>query len=258
MKKRFIFLALITSISFQNLFAQLDSEHYLPPLKQVSSGAAILQQAVYLSTPASEGTFNVEVFIGTSGASTTFSLSHGAPVIIDAASIGLSLANGDNDITLVSNARTGMPLTDARLRFIAPKKFYVNYRGRSNSQAGSLTSKGKAALGRDFRWGGIANNASNANLTTSLGMMATDPGVTTVTVSGYDPGCIFRTSTGIPAASPDVLTINLNQYETYVIEAPKNTTNANRDGWLGATVSSNKNIVVSVGGLNVGVNSDPS
>ncbi|MGJ8661779.1 MAG: DUF7507 domain-containing protein, partial [Bacteroidota bacterium] len=146
-------------------------------------------------------------------------------------------------------------LSTAGLRFIAPggQKFYVNYRGRSGAQAGSLTSKGKAALGTDFRWGGIANKANNGTLSTSLGIMATDPGTTTVTVFGYDPGCIFREPTGIPASSPDFLTITLQQYETYVIEAPKNSTTANIDGWLGATLTSDKKIAISLGGLNVGV-----
>jgi len=252
----FFFLFFFLSV-FNNSYAQLSDVHYLPPLKQVSAGQAINQQAVYLSTPATEGTFNVQIFRGTNATPVlTVSLSHGAPFILDAGTAGFNLPNSDNGITLVNNASTGTQLTNAGLRFVAPggQKFYVNYRGRSGAQAGSLTAKGRAALGKDFRWGGIANNANNGNLTTSLGIMATEPGVTTVTVFGYDPGCIFRTPTGIPAASPDILTIPLNQYETYVIEAPKNASTANIDGWLGATVASDKNIALSLGGLNVGVN----
>ena len=58
-------------------------------------------------------------------------------------------------------------------------KFYVNYRGRSSAQAGSLTSKGAKAKGTNFRWGGIPNRATDSNgrrLSTSLGMMATENG----------------------------------------------------------------------------------
>ena len=246
-----VFLYFIT-----NSFAQLDSAHYLPPLKQGTNNQSIIQQAIYISTPATEGTFNVEVYRGVNAVpSLTFSLSNGSPYIIDSSTTGLSLGNGDNGITLINNASTGTALSTAGLRFVAPggQKFYVNYRGRSGAQAGSLTSKGKAALGTDFRWGGIANNANNGTLSTSLGIMATDPGTTTVTVFGYDPDCVFREPSGIPASSPDFLTITLQQYETYVIEAPKDATTANIDGWLGATLTSDKKIAISLGGLNVGV-----
>ena len=263
MKKITQFLIVLTILVSVSSYGQLSDKHYLPPLKQVSNNNAIREQAVYLSAPLSEGTFNVNVFRGTNTGTPDLvitGLSHGTPYTLDSATAGFALTDGDNNITLVNNSNTGTVLTNSGLRFesVGGEKFYVNYRGRSNSQAGSLTSKGVAAAGRDFRWGGIANHADNENLTTSLGIMAIDPGVTTIQVFGYDQDCIFREPTGIPASSPDALTIQLNQYETYVIEAPKNSTGttqipANIDGWLGASITSDNRIVISNGGLNTGV-----
>lgn len=251
--KRFFTLLTFTLI-VSNTYAQLDSQHYLPPLKQVSNNAAIQQQAVYLSTPETTP-FDVEIYRGTSATPivTLTGLSKGNSRIFDSSN---GLGNGDNNITLVTNANTGIVLTNSGLRLVAPggQKFYVNYRGRSAAQAGSLTSKGKKALGRDFRWGGIPNRANNSNLSTSLGMMATENG-TVVTVFGYDSGCEFRLGDSRGGITDNSLTINLEAGETFVIEAAKNETTANIDGWLGATITATKPIAISNGGLNVGIRS---
>ena len=251
------FVSLMSSLTG---YAQLDSLHYLPPLKQVGNNQAIEQQVIYLSTPVTTA-FNVNVYRGTDTTPyfTVTNLAKGTPQRLDntVATVPNILANGNNHITLVRNDSTGVVLKRAGLRFVSPngEKFYVNYRGRSNSQAGSLTSKGTKALGTDFRWGGIPNRADNAHLSTSLGMMATEDG-TTVTVSGYDPNCEFRSPAGRGAITANTLTINLDAGETYVIEAAKNQTTANVDGWLGATLTSNKPIAISNGGLNTGI--DPT
>ena len=53
----------------------------------------------------------------------------------------------------------------------------------------------------------------------------------------------------------DSFSITLNAGQTYVIEAATNQTTANVDGWLGATITSDKPIAISNGGLNVGIRS---
>ena len=214
--KTLFFLPLFYFFTSLSLYGQLDSEHYLPPLKQVSNNAAIQQQAIYFSTPESTP-FPIEIYRGTSATPllTLTGLAKGAPKIFDSSN---GLANGDNDITLVTNTNTGVVLTNSGLRIIAPggQKFYVNYRGRSGAQAGSLTSKGEKAKGLNFRWGGIPNRATNGNLSTSLGMMATEDG-TVVRVFGYNPGCKFRlgnTRGGLPLGNLNA--ISLNKGETFV------------------------------------------
>ncbi|MBC5838125.1 DUF7507 domain-containing protein [Flavobacterium muglaense] len=89
-------------------------------------------------------------------------------------------------------------------------------------------------------------------MTTTLGIMATEDN-TIVTISGYDPNCEFRLGNDAGGITDNTLTINLNAGQSYVVEAPKNQTTANIDGWLGATITANKKIAISNGGLNVGV-----
>ncbi|MCI2230254.1 DUF11 domain-containing protein [Polaribacter sp. MSW13] len=235
-----------------NTYAQLDSEHYLPPLKQVINNQAIKEQAVYFSTPETTA-FSIEIYRGNSATplTTITGLKKGSSKVFDSSN---GLADGDNNITLVTNANTGKVLTNSGLRIVAPggQKFYVNYRGRSSAQAGSLTSKGAKAKGTEFRWGGIPNRADNVNLTTSLGMMATEDG-TVVTVSGYDLNCVFRKANNESGITDDSLTIELDKGESFVLEAVKNAAAANSDGWLGAKLVATKPIVISNGGLNVGI-----
>ena len=148
------FLVLLCTLLSLRTFGQLDNEHYLPPLKQVSNNAAIQQQAIYFSTPETTP-FNIKIFRGsnTTEIVTITGLEKGSPKIFDSTTVvadaNNSLTNGDNNITLVTNVNTGNVQTDAGLRIIAEggQKFYVNYRGRSSAQAGSLTSKGSKAKG---------------------------------------------------------------------------------------------------------------
>jgi hypothetical protein len=83
--------------------------------------------------------------------------------ISNAASGKYVLPNGNNNITLLTDANTGNIQSTAGLRFVSPsaKKFYVNWRGKSDAQASSLTTKGRAALGKSFKWGGVPNKGLN-------------------------------------------------------------------------------------------------
>ncbi|WP_282049644.1 DUF11 domain-containing protein [Maribacter aquivivus] len=239
----FIIFIMVTTAGF----SQLSDLHYLPPLKQGGNNQAVTQQSIYLSTPETTA-FTVNIYRGTSTTIySTTTLSKTTPQEI-------ALPNGDNDITMMSNGNTGVILTIGGLRLEAPggEKFYANYRGRSGSQATSLTSKGRQAMGNHFKWGGTPNKGTQASLTNSLGIMATEDG-TTVTVSGYDPDCEFRLGNDRDGIIADSYTINLDANESFVFEAYVAETPANADGWLGADVISNNPIVISNGGLNTSV-----
>lgn len=246
MNQKLILLFLFMMVSAAG-FSQLSDLHYLPPLKQGGNNQAVTQQSIYLSTPETTA-FTVNIYRGTSTTLySTTTLSKTTPQEI-------ALPNGDNDITMMSNGNTGVVLTIGGLRLEAPggEKFYANYRGRSGSQATSLTSKGRQAMGNHFKWGGTPNKGTQASLTNSLGIMATEDG-TTVTVSGYDPDCEFRLGNDRDGIIADSYTINLDANESFVFEAYVAETPANADGWLGADVISNNPIVISNGGLNTSV-----
>ncbi|MCB4797992.1 LamG-like jellyroll fold domain-containing protein [Neotamlana laminarinivorans] len=245
---KFNFILFLALICFNAVNAQLSDLHYLPPLKQDSNNIAIQQQTIYLSTPVTTA-FTVNVYRGTSATPlTSFSLSKGTP-----ATYGLS--NGDNNITLVTNANTGVVLNNAGLRFESPsgEKFYVNYRGRSGSQAASITSKGRAALGQSFKWGGAPIEADHTSMSATLGIMATEDD-TEVHISGYNTNCEFRLGADVDGITDNAITIILQQGESYVLEAAKDATTANIDGWIGASIESDKDIAISNGMLNFGVN----
>jgi len=228
--------------------AQLSDLHYLPPLRQGQNNGAIQQQAVYLSTPETTA-FNVNVYQGTNPTVVaTFLISNTSPAIYN-------LGNGNNNVTLVDDSNTGVVLTNSGLRFESPggENFYVNYRGRSGSQAASLTSKGRVALGTNFKWGGVPNLGSHVSKSNTLGIMATEDN-TTITLSGYDSNCEFRVGTnraGITTSS-HTITLDANEsfvFETYIGSTP---TTAHERGWIGASLVSDRDIVISNGSLNYG------
>ncbi|WP_243643592.1 HYR-like domain-containing protein [Tenacibaculum sp. M341] len=225
-------------------------------MKQQSNNQAIRQQAFYLSTPVATP-FDVDIFQGTNTtAIATVTISNAAPGIYN-------LADGDNNITLVTDANTGVKLMNSGLRFesVTGEEFYVNYRGRSSSQAASLTTKGSKALGKLFKWGGIPLRGGHSTLSAFVGIMATEDD-TTIDIVDYDPASEFRNGADPDGIKTDAVQIVLDKGETYVLQALRNLAagtddgdldDANVDGWLGATILSDKNIAISNGGLNIGV-----
>ncbi len=247
LKKRVVFVVL--SLLFSSLgYAQLSDLHYLPPLKQGANNAGIREQAFYLSTPETTP-FTVNVFRGTNAtAIATFTVSNASPVVY-------TLPNGDNNITLVQNNLTGVVLNNSGLRFESPngENFYVNFRGSSNSQSASLTSKGRSAMGRNFKWGGVPNLGSENSKSNTLGIMATEDD-TTIDLFGYDPGCEFRVGNNRAGITADTYQITLDANESFVFETYIGTapTQAHEDGWIGASIVSDKDIVISNGSMNFG------
>lgn len=230
--------ALVSAAS--SVFSQLSDLHYLPPLKQ--RGSAFIDQLIYLSTPETTP-FTVNVYKGTSTtALTTLTVSK-------AAGASYNPGSTDNNVTLLTDANTGSVQSSSGLRFESTngKKFYVNWRGKSSNQASSLTSKGRAALGTAFKWVGVPNLGTSTTLiSNSLGIMATEDN-TTVNIFGYNPSVTFRQGTNEAGITADAITITLNKGQTYVLEAPCNGNTANKDGWIGASITSNNPIAVNIG-----------
>lgn len=244
--KGLLFLLLI--LTNQNVFSQLSDLHYLPPLKQGQNNAGIRDQAIYLSTP-EPTTFTVNAYQGTNPTPVaTFNISNVTPAV-------WTLADGDNNITLVNNSNTGVVLTNSGLRFESPSgnRFYVNYRGNSSAQAASLTAKGRQALGTSFKWGGVPNLGSHPSKSNTLGIMATEDN-TTIQLFGYDPDCQFRVGNDIAGITADTYTVTLDANESFVFETyiGNSPTPAHQDGWIGASIESDKDIVISNGSINFG------
>lgn len=244
--KKVIFTYLFILICVTSLQAQISSTHYLPPLKQAPV-AGMQGQVIYLSTPETTA-FDVNVYQGTSTTPiTTITISNSAPGVYTPPG-----GAGANNSTIITPQNAGIVVSVAGLRFDAPsgKQFYLNWRAAEMNQGSSLVSLGKSALGTEFKWGGIPQVGINRS-NTSIGIMATEDN-TVVKISGYDPNCTFSkyingtlNSAGI---TDDSIIINLNAFQTYTLESYATTANSpNLSGWLGASISSNKNIAVNQG-----------
>lgn len=263
--KSILLILLLNTLGAQDVMAQLSSKHYLPPLKKSGSSAEFAAQAFYLSTPETSS-FDVNVYQGSnSTAVATISISNTSSGKFDPPlGAGGTVSYGSNNTSFVTDANAGIVLSSAGFRFEAPsgKKFYVNWRAAHSAQAASLVSAGEAALGTDFKWGGsplvsitsgnFAGSAYQSNVNSVIGIMATEDN-TQVSISGYNPACTFTNASGQNGITADVINITLNAGQSYVLEArPTGLTSAtspNNDGWLGATISSNKKIAVNQGHL---------
>lgn len=233
----FLFALLFISLIPLQIAAQLDVEHYVPPLFGREDKG---DHYVVLSTPAT-APIVVTITDGTGNVIAT-------PTISSAASYSYFLGSGDATEFLVTEAELNTVMTNHGLILTAPEPFYVNVRVFANPQGGSLTSKGsQAAFGQDFWTGGMFNNdGQDWRKSNGFGIMATENN-TTINISNISPGVIFRGTTpvGSPLTSPNV-TIVLNAGECYVMSAFMDEAGAtnNVNGVNGTHITSDKDIVV--------------
>ena len=246
LKCKFLFFVLLLSM-FKSHFSigQLDSIHWIPPLTSSDFGSSVgaYQHSIYLSTPQTTS-FNVTITTGTGTLIGTYAISNSSPYRLD-------LADGSNYLCLGADSVGSVQRNDG-LILQADKQFYANYRVRSNAQGGSLTAKGRIARGTDFYWGGVPNSGSSSSMNGVMGIMAIEDN-TVVTIDGYDPGCEFRLGSVNNGITANSITVNLDAGETYVLECVNTITAVNNVGWVGAHVTSTKDIVMNNGNLMGGV-----
>jgi hypothetical protein len=248
--KNFTSILIFLAVAWHS-HGQYSDLHFLPPLSQEGSSFPLNEHKIYITT-AETTAFTVTVYKGTSTtAFASLPISKTSPGFISSN----LLPNGDNNILLLDNTKVGNVQSDAGLRFVSSggQKFYVNYRGRSTFQGTSITSKGRAALGTAFKWGGAPNIGSvYSNLSNSMGIMATEDN-TVVEIFGYNPNCTFKQGTNADAITADNISITLNKGQTYVLKSViLNSSSPNIAGWIGASVTSTKPIAMSVGQLHLG------
>ncbi|WKX74962.1 DUF11 domain-containing protein [Zobellia laminariae] len=108
-------------------------------------------------------------------------------------------------------------------------------------------------MGTNFKWGGVPNKGSQVSKSNTLGIMATEDN-TTVTLSGYDPGCEFRVGANRAGITANSYTVTLDKNESFVFETYIGTapTQAHEDGWIGASIVATNDIVISNGSINFG------
>ncbi|WP_412850784.1 DUF4347 domain-containing protein [Chryseobacterium sp. PMSZPI] len=250
---------------------QLDNIHYLNPIIFTNYPLDITQEFIYLSTPSTSAiTVSVNYASGLgSPRMSVLDLSTNTSSIVTDGLISVSnlqpvrisfvntsntiIAPGQSPITLASsNAGTIISGNNAGLILSSNSNFYVNYRGRQTNHAGTVLSKGKAALGREFRWGGAPTQfaTATADIGNILSVMATEDN-TDIDISNIDSGVEFLNGTNPINLTGTAFHRTLQKGETFILYAPVkiNMLSIQDTGWLGAKITSNKDISVVVGGL---------
>lgn len=115
--------------------------------------------------------------------------------------------------TIIASNKGGLVLS-------SDKKFYTNYRGRCTAQAGSSMSKGEAALGKEFFWGGTPTELPTTIVETGsmLSAMATED-LTTIVISNIKPGTKFLNGTSSTLLEGPTITRTLNKGQSFILYA---------------------------------------
>ncbi len=239
MQMKKIILVFITIFYIQIIYSQFSKTHYIPPVSSAISNSVTPQnQYIYISTP-----------------STT-------PISFQIQAIGGSVINGtvtrDNPYELLvgngydSQMNTGANLAGSILSnkgyiIEAQDQIYVAYRATgssSHNQASGLVSKGLAGLGNTFRIGGFINTgySSLRDIDYTFASILATENNTTVNISDVKNGVTLVNSSN--GSTP--FSINLNRGESYTIATIGNSL-PNKDGLIGALISSDKPIAVNCG-----------
>ena len=240
MNRLLIFLFFITCST--NLFSQLDSIHWMPPMHARTEWGP---QYLYLSTP-EQTAFPVNIRDGSGVLIATVNISNTQPYIY-------SLGNTNTTFALVVDTDLHKALKNKGLRIDGEKKFFAYFRmhATSQSQADNLTCKGRASLGKTFRIGHLlqAPDPGSNSRSNFVGILATEDS-TEVTFSGFDPNTKFRKN-GTDVGSTGSEKILLQKGESVVFSQylTSNGTTQPPNGFMGGLVESTKPVAINSGSL---------
>ena len=215
--------------------AQFSKTHYIPPLAGPSAVTSE-DQYLYISTP-NINPINFKI-IEIGGNTILGTVSRNAPYVHYVGFGNATQLHVDTSLSSTILNNKGFIVEADDLVYVSARVTAGN-----GNQAGELVSKGLASLGKSFRIGAFLNlNAPGYSQvhTTFISVLATENN-TTVNFSGK-PGVVLVN--GTPIDNP--FSIVLNSGECYVV-AVEGPLEANRDGLIGMSVTSDKPIVVNCG-----------
>ncbi|MEM6829801.1 MAG: IgGFc-binding protein [Bacteroidota bacterium] len=242
-------LLLVTTLS---VLAQLDTRHYIPPMYAREDPATGTGEDIYLilSTPQTDP-FEVTITDGAGTALyTNVSISRSSPVTLALSNAtGASKGNGTKFLVPASDLAT--ILSDEGMILTANKAFFVNIRVDEGAQAASLTTKGSAGLGTEFRTGHVWNNTTNNGNVFNrkahiISFMASEDD-TEVTISDFG-GVDFENIDEAAQPVSGEISVMLDAGQSYVLSAHlKNSNTANTNDVNGTRITSDKPITVNSG-----------
>ncbi|MDA0780149.1 MAG: IgGFc-binding protein, partial [Bacteroidetes bacterium] len=240
-KRIAVFVLLLWASS--SIYGQLSKVHYIPPLtiSEELSNNAPNQQWIYISTPFNSNVQYVITPLG-GGSDIIGLVSNSAPQKYSTIGTSSDLYNTQ---LIVPRLDTGnlSGLNNKGYIIEAEKPIYVSIRLSSSDQAGALVSKGEDALGEEFLLGSFVNQGQNGDgLLNFFSILATENN--TIIQVEFPKTVSIENHTG---SYP--LNITLDKNESYVglLDLGGSNPDGNRDGLLGAKVTSNYPIVVNTG-----------
>ncbi|GAA4231614.1 hypothetical protein GCM10022291_04470 [Postechiella marina] len=237
--KNHLLILLFLILGFKG-FSQLSKTHYIPPLTSSAFGNANPEnQYIYLSTPSNKDVSYTIIPVGQPAAS------YITGVVSNLNPREVYIGNGNGQLFIASTASSRVVSNQGYI-IEADDVVYVSIRMEAGgAQAGALVSKGVSALDTTFRIGTYTNANPQDNYLSFVSVMATEDD-TEVTFSNLPTGLVIKNYSG---TTP--ITITLNKGDSYTIATNSfEQTTTNRDGLIGALVTSTKNIVVNCGSAN--------
>ncbi|MCZ4695857.1 hypothetical protein DWB61_14515 [Ancylomarina euxinus] len=255
---------LILSLFAPKVFAQLDYIHYVPPLYNGSNTNKDIGRNVVVITTDSRDLIDVWIYKGDNNLLAQIQVSRFEPY-----RYVFETSRADNygeiysypidyefPIGVVGANELNTVLVDAGLKFISyDAPIYVNMRHITQDQGGSLTTKGRFAMGQEFRTGHVytANVGATFRRAHFFSVMATED-TTTVKFTDIKTEVISQLIAGsiepFAISALDTITVLLQKGQSYVIGIDHDTKGfgtGNMNALNGTHILSDKDIVVNTG-----------
>ncbi|REC47085.1 T9SS type B sorting domain-containing protein [Chryseobacterium pennipullorum] len=231
--KRFLLSLVLIFLTFNTLFAQRDTEHWIAPYYDSSySTFSNYTNALYLSTdsvtPFAVKVYRKDALIG------TVTISKGDPQILDI----------DLDVITAVTEGEAFVTSDKGIYAQGEKPFYCSLRLAQSSHGEIITSKGKAGIGKEFYVATSPNTDTNSLYNFTAGVLATENN-THVTVTWSNAAVTFIN--GTPTGTTQSFT--LQKGESFIMAGDGNDA-ANQNGFMGAKIVSDKPISLTNGSCN--------
>ena len=231
-------------------YGQLSKVHYIPPLTSSDEGNANpLDQYFYISTP------NENLVSFTIIPAGTEPTSHIEGQVSRENPYRYTVSNSGYSHLIVNPNTTSRVQSNRGFIIEADAPIYVSVRMNAGgyAQAGALVSKGKNALGTEFRVGTYNNLGSpQSNYLNFASIMATEDDTRVDLSNNITSGLVIR---NFGYNQFPIQNIILNKGDSYIVALKVtndngNVINPNRDGLIGTLISSDKPVVVNCGSAN--------
>ncbi len=236
MKNTISILFLILSIT---AYSQFSKVHYLPPVAHCTD-QPVQNQYLYISCP-SITPINFTVKLNNGAVAFAGTVSRNNPYVY-------FIGFGENTQILIDQGNVNQVMTNKGYIVEADDLVYACIRmiaSVGNNQAGSIVSKGSVALGQRFRIGALRNTgiATTSNIHFTFATILATENNTIIAFNDIKTGVILINNIAVGNNPANVI---LNQGESFAI-AVEGPNEANKDGLIGALITSNKDIVVNCG-----------